>query len=254
MRTISIFNNKGGIGKTTTAVNVGTGLARLGVGRILLLDLDSQRSMTTWLLGDEEPRYTVLDLYSGEEPRPVRLQENVDFIPSTRNMAALDMMLSGKRLREYSLKRQTEPLQEAYEYIVIDCPPAEGLTTLTALAATDVLLAPVLPEPTSYDALEKLYKLTDELREEGMNPALRIDGIVINRYNERSRIARETIERIRGRFQDAVLETVIRESVTHREAYRAHMDIYNYVFQGGRDARGANDFFALTQEILRKIQ
>lgn len=251
MKIISIYNIKGGIGKTTIAHNIAAALAKVGKYRTLLIDLDSQQSLTKWLMGNVEPEESTYELISGKMVTPVKINEYMSFIPSSTKMGNADVVINSKMRIDLHIKKMLTPYQNNYDFIVIDCPPAMNHTMISTLAATDILLAPVLPEPS---ALDGLYNLSERLRE--MNESdipTQIDGIIINKFDNRSNVARNTLENLYKNFPGKVFKNIIRKRIILQESYKAGEDIFTYCMKEDKDASSANDFFAITKELLEIV-
>ena len=248
MRIIAVLNQKGGVGKTSTTVNLGAGLARQG-SRVLLLDLDPQAHLTYSLgiMAHELPRTmgAVLmgDCFLGEV---IRSCGDLDVVPASVALAGTEVDLAGVERRETRLRDALADV-DGYDFALMDCPPNLGLLTLNAMVAAGEVLVPVQPE---FLALQSLGKLMETVRaiQNGWNPALRITGIVMTRYQRGRKLNRETRRNVAEYFGDLLLETVIRENISLAEAPSFGQDIFTYKPR----SNGADDYRNLALELLRR--
>ncbi len=248
MRTIAVLNQKGGVGKTATSVNLGAGLARQGQ-KVLLLDLDPQAHLTYSLgiMAHELPRTMGAVLMEEADLGDVIARAgDVDVVPASVALAGTEVDLAGARRRETRLRDALKGV-DGYDFAVMDCPPNLGLLTLNAMTAAGELLVPVQPE---FLALQSLGKLMETVRaiQDGWNPGLAITGIVMTRYQKHKRLNRETRKNIREYFGDTLLETVIRDNVSLAEAPSFGQDIFTYKPR----SNGAADYRNLALELLRR--
>lgn len=259
-RFLGVVNQKGGVGKTTTSVNVGAALAEMGK-RVLLIDLDAQANLTAHLgvgsveQGDDgtieceagtsdSTIYEVLKgLKSIKEVRVTRSQ-NLDVVPSSLLLSAADLELGGTVGRELILRRALVPVKDDYDYIVIDCPPALGLLSLNALAAVKEVIVPVQSEYLALHGVRQLLDTIDQVREI-YNPELRVGGVLICLHDIRRRLARAVAETVKGYFGALVFETIIRANVSLAEAPANGQSIFEYAPR----STGAEDYLALAEEI-----
>lgn len=256
---ISVVNQKGGVGKTTTTVNLGAALAEQGK-KVLLIDIDAQSNLTTHLgLGVQEdagdlgelpkgPEWTVYDVLKGTK----RIQDvvlkrsaNLEVVPSSLLLSAADLELGGVVGRELLLKRAIEKVKDQYDVILIDCPPTLGLLSLNALAAADQVIVPVQSEYLALHGVRQLLDTIDQVR--GVyNQNLVVGGVLICLHDSRKRLARAVADTIRAYFGDLVFNTVIRENVALAEAPAKGQTIFEYLSK----SPGAEDYLALSQEVL----
>lgn len=250
-------NQKGGVGKTTTAVNLAAYLAA-GGHRTLLVDADSQANATSSLGVDknrEEPSvYDVLmgDVEAAEALLPVDrsiYHGCLDLLPSSVELAGAEVELAAQPQgeREYSLKKALAPLRERYEYILVDCPPSLGLLTLNALSAADAVIIALQCE---YLALEGLMQLTNtiSLVLEGLNKDLYILGIALTMYDSRTNLAAQVVQELKTHFPDLVFKTLIPRSVRLSEAPSYGLSILEY----DPNSRGAVAYKALAEELVER--
>jgi chromosome partitioning protein len=248
-RVIAIVNQKGGVGKTTTAVNLGASLALLG-RRVLLVDNDPQGNTTSGLGIDKaqikEDIYDVLlaDVSAERVIQPTGTP-GLDLIPATINLAGAEIELVSTLSRETKLKRALEPLLPRYDYILIDCPPSLGLLTLNALTAADEVLIPVQAE---YYALEGLSQLTSVLRRvrEMLNPRLTITGVLVTMYDARTRLATEVLQEVNAHFPSQVYRTHIPRNIRLSEAPSFGKPVVLFDVK----SRGAQAYMALAREVV----
>lgn len=256
---ISVVNQKGGVGKTTTTVNLGAALAEQGK-KVLLIDIDAQSNLTTHLgLGAQEdagdlgelpkgPEWTVYDVLKGTK----RIQDvvlkrsaNLEVVPSSLLLSAADLELGGVVGRELLLKRAIEKVKETYDVILIDCPPTLGLLSLNALAAADQVVVPVQSEYLALHGVRQLLDTIDQVR--GVyNQNLVVGGVLICLHDSRKRLARAVADTIRAYFGDLVFDTIIRENVALAEAPAKGQTIFEYLPK----SPGAEDYLALSKEVL----
>ncbi|NOY65073.1 MAG: AAA family ATPase [Nitrospirae bacterium] len=248
---IAIANQKGGVGKTTTAINLSASLA-LGGKEILVVDIDPQGNTTSGLGIDRSRLETsIYNVLIGEAAiEDVICKTDMDglkVVPSTIDLLAVEVEMAQMEGRERVLSGVIEPLRAHYEYIIIDCPPSLGLLTLNALVAADSLIVPVQCE---YYALEGLGMLmrTVQLVQNSLNPGLRIQGILLTMFDIRTSISREVAQEVRHHFGEIVYNTIIPRNVTLSEAPSFGKPILLY------DARskGAQSYLQLAKEIIHE--
>ena len=252
-RIIAIANQKGGVGKTTTAINLGASLAA-AEKRVLLIDSDPQANTTSGLGFDKDPARR--SLYSAvilDEPLAKLIRktqvEGLDVIPSDKNLVGAAVELVAMDQREFRLKTLLAPIQANYEYSIIDCPPSLDLLTLNALVACDSVLVPIQCE---YLALEGVSELLDTLMRirRNLNPRLEIEGILLTMYDERTTLSKQVASDLRSFFGTQVFETVIPRNVRLAEAPSHGKPILFYDIR----SKGAESYLQLSKEVIANGQ
>lgn len=249
MRVITIANQKGGVGKTTTAVNLSAAWGAMGK-RVLLIDLDPQASATRWL--GVEPDDGLLEVFGGDFGLLQQLPQassasGVECVPASPDLVGADGDLARVPYKEKRLQKAVEQLPSRWDFVVIDTPPALGILAFNALGAAQELIAPVEVSTMALAGLADLMATVEVVREE-QNPALKISGLLLCRYDGRTRLAQEVSERLRDRFPELVLDALIRESVRLKEAWSHKQPIGQYDPGGAGDL----DYKAAAIELLER--
>ena len=243
---ISLLNHKGGVGKTTCAINIGAGMVELGK-KVLLLDLDPQANLTLSLGIPRHPN-TIYEAIRGEAPLvPYTVRDGLDIVISTLDLSGAEMELINEAGREQVLRELMEPIRDKYDYIFIDCPPSLGLLTLNALTTSDLVYIPLQTEFLALQGLTKIKQVIDKVKLR-LNKDLRIGGVIATMYDSRKVLNREVVATILKYFGDMVFETMIRDNVALAEAPSKRMDIFAYSPQ----SPGAEDYIALCKEIIAR--
>jgi chromosome partitioning protein len=250
-RVICISNQKGGVGKTTTAINLAASLAA-SERRTLLVDMDPQGNATSGLgLKRDALRGTVYESLMDGRPmaevvHPTELRY-LSVVPATQDLTGAEVELVGVERREFQLRDALRPLARDYDYVLIDCPPSLGLLTLNALTAADSVLIPLQCE---YFALEGLSQLlqTVELVKRSLNPGLATEGILLTMFDGRANIAHQVADDVRGHFKELVFNSVVPRNVRLSECPSFGKPILLYDIK----SKGCESYLALGQEILRR--
>lgn len=248
-KTIAIVNQKGGVGKSTTAVNLGAGLVETGK-KVLLIDLDPQGNASSGLgVEKSELEYTSYDLLiESESVFRVIMEtetENLDLIPANIELAGAEIELVSIMSRESRLKKSLVEITDNYDYIIIDCPPSLGLLTLNALTAADSVMVPIQCE---YYAMEGLGQLmnTIELVRKNLNTDLRIEGVLMTMYDARTNLSEQVIEEVEEYFSDLMFKTIIPRNVRLSEAPSFGRSILEY----SSNSKGAEAYRKLAEEVV----
>ena len=253
---IAIANEKGGVGKTTTALNLGAGLAKAGK-RVLLVDADPQRSLTVVALAHKERTEKIYlsdfmhAVMLGERNLHIVVQhycDGIDYIPANKELRNTALSLVGVPTgRECVLKTILTPLRESYDYILIDCSPSLGLITVNALTAANSVIIPVQCE---YFALEGISKLLNTIKiiKSKLNPKLEIEGFLLTMYDSRLKLANQIYDEVKRHFQELVFKTVIQRNVKLSESPSHGLPVILY----DADSTGSKNHLALAKEIINK--
>ena len=250
-RIIAIANQKGGVGKTTTAINLSASLASLGK-KVLAIDMDPQGNMSSGLGVDKnEVEKTVYDLIIGnigiEECIYEEVIENLDVLPSNIDLSAAEIELIGVDNKEYILRDEVNKVKEKYDFIIIDCPPALSMLTINAMTTSDSVLVPIQCE---YYALEGLSQLihTIELVQERLNPELEIEGVVFTMYDARINLSLQVVENVKDNLNQNIYKTIIPRNVRLAEAPSYGMPINLY----DPKSKGTESYLLLAEEVINK--
>lgn len=240
----AVSNHKGGVGKTTSAINIGAALATRKK-RVLLIDLDPQANLTQ-SLGIKDSQLTIYDNLKGEKLiSPIEYKNNLYVLPSSLDLSAAEIELSSEPGREYILKEFLSKLDNKYDYILIDCPPSLGLLTINALTAANFVIIPMQAEYLPLRGLAKLNEVINKIKTR-LNTGLEIGCVFLTQYDARKILNRDVAESVSEFFGKKFLKNKISNNVALAEAPSQGKDIFSY----NRNCKGAEDYMSLTQEIL----
>ena len=248
----AIINQKGGVGKSTTAINLSACLGALGK-QVLVIDLDPQGNTTSGygVERNEVQACSYSLLLKGMTPEQViipDIYEGVDIIPATIDLAGAEVELVSEMAREFRLKEAIGKVRGKYDYVIIDCPPSLGLLTLNALVAADKLLIPIQTEFYALEGVTKLLASMKTVKERGLNTSLDIFGVILTMYDGRTKLSKEVSKEVEAYFGDMVFETRIPRSVRISEAPSYGEPIIDYDPEG----RGAKKYKELAEEVINR--
>lgn len=256
-KVLAVVNQKGGVGKTTTAINLAASLALEGL-KTLLIDCDPQANSTGGLgfarpRDDEEARHSTYDLLLGHASLAEMLLsteiDNLKLVPSSKNLIGATIELISTERREYKLREAIEPVRSEYPFIILDCPPALDLLTLNALVAADGLLVPMQAEYFALEGISELMSTLDRVTQ-AFNPALALEGVLLTMYDDRTNLAVQVSENLKAFFDDKLLKTTIPRNIRLAEAPSHGKPVALY----DPKSRGAEAYRELALEILSRNQ
>lgn len=250
-RTIVVANQKGGVGKTTTAINLSACLAEEGQ-KVLAIDMDPQGNMSSGFgIEKDNVENTVYELLLGESSVEECIQrevlKNLSLISSNINLAAAEIELIGMEEKEYILQKAVEKVKDEYDFVIIDCPPSLNMLTINSMCLADTVLVPIQCE---YYALEGLSQLihTINLVRERLNPNLEMEGVVFTMYDARTNLSLQVVENVKNNLQQAIYKTIIPRNVRLAEAPSHGMPINLY----DTKSAGAESYRLLAQEVIHR--
>ncbi len=246
---ISLANQKGGVGKTTTSVNLGADLAKMGK-KVLLIDADAQGNATSGVgIQKSDIQKDIYDILVNEEPISEAIipskHEGLDIVPATIQLSGADIELTPQMARETRLLNALKSVSDQYDYVLVDCPPSLGLITVNAFTASDSILIPV---QTEYYALEGLSQLlnTVQLVKKHFNPDLDVEGVLLTMYDSRTKLGRQVNDEVRKYFGDKVYDTIITRNVRLSEAPSYGLPIIDY----DPNSKGSELYMQFAKEVL----
>ena len=245
---IAFANHMGGVGKTTTTASVGSILASKGF-KVLLIDLDAQANLTYSMKQLPDVYQSIYNiLVFDESPEPCNVSKNLDLIPSSQELAMIDIQLSSVIARERVLSRILSPIKENYDFILMDCPPSLGVLTLNACTfATDIII-PLIAEVLPFKGLAMINEFILNVREY-LNPEAHVSGVLITRW-EKTKLTSGIEQELRSSWDDLIFKTKIRKNVTIAEAPLESANIIEYAPK----SNGAADYLSFTEELLNRLQ
>lgn len=250
-RIIAVANQKGGVGKTTTAINLSSCLSALGK-RVLAIDMDPQGNMTSGLGVDKDNvERTVYDLIIGrasvEECLCKDVFENLDLLPTNIDLSAAEIELIGVENKEFIIRDEVAKIRENYDFVIVDCPPSLSMLTINAMTTADTVLVPIQCE---YYALEGLSQLmhTIELVKERLNPDLEMEGVVFTMYNARTNLSLQVVENVKDNLDQTIYKTIIPRNIRLAEAPSHGLPINIY----DPKSSGAESYMLLAEEVIHK--
>ena len=250
-RIIAVANQKGGVGKTTTAINLSSCLSALGK-KVLAIDMDPQGNMTSGLGVDKDNvERTVYDLIIGrasvEECLCKDVIENLDLLPTNIDLSAAEIELIGVENKEFIIRDEVAKIRENYDFVIVDCPPSLSMLTINAMTTANTVLVPIQCE---YYALEGLSQLmhTIELVKERLNPDLEMEGVVFTMYNARTNLSLQVVENVKDNLDQTIYKTIIPRNIRLAEAPSHGLPINIY----DPKSSGAESYMLLAEEVIHK--
>lgn len=245
-KVIAISNHKGGVGKTTTTINLGAGLNKLGK-RVLLVDLDAQANLSQSLNISNEESNIYTALIGKNNLQPIEVTPGLDVIPSTLDLSGAEVELSGEPGREFILRELLEPIRGKYDYILIDSPPSLGLLTINAFTSSDEVIIPLQAQYLALQGLTKLMEVIEKIQKR-LNKGLKLGGVVITQYDSRKILNRDVVDTIEAHFKGQVFKTKVRDNIALAEAPAQGLDIFRYAPK----SYGAEDYLELSKEVIKR--
>jgi chromosome partitioning protein len=246
VKVLSISNHKGGVGKTTSAINIGAGLNLLGK-KVLLIDLDPQANLSQ-SLGLFDQQRTIYGALKGDyKLEPISVLKGLDVIPSTLDLSGAEIELSSEPGREYILRELIDDVRSSYDYIIIDSPPSLGLLSINSFTAADEIIIPLQAQFLAMQGLAKMVEVVEKIKSR-LNKGLKIGGVFITQYDGRKVLNRDVVDSINAHFKSEVFKTKIRDNIALAEAPAQGLDIFRY----NSKTNGAEDYLNLAKEIIKR--
>lgn len=246
---VAVANQKGGVGKTTTAINLGASLAEAGVP-VLVVDLDPQANATSGLGLSKSREHTIYDVLINEHPiREVIVHSNIqklDVLPGNITLAGAEVEMVGMLARERLLKTALDEVAEDYKFIIIDCPPSLGLLTLNALTAADSIIVPIQCEYFALEGLSQLMNTVTQVKKH-LNAGLEIEGVVLTMFDVRTKLSNQVVNEVKKFFKAKVYRTIVPRTIRLGEAPSFGMPVITYA----PESSGAKAYRSLADEVLK---
>lgn len=252
-RTIALINNKGGVGKTTSCLNIGMALSQYNK-KVLLVDIDPQGNLSDAFININQTQVTIKDLLEGNisdinQVIKRQVKPNIDLLPSNNLLNGTEEKLLNKMSRETILKRILNPIKNNYDYVLIDCPPSLNLLVLNSLTASDEAIIPIAPEYHALTGTNTILQTIQQVKSL-LNENLRLSGVLITKYDERTNNDREIKDAIQSNFKNLCYKTIIRTNVRIKDATNTHKS----VIELDPTSNGALDYKELAKEIINQEQ
>ena len=250
-RIIAVANQKGGVGKTTTAINLSSCLSALGK-RVLAIDMDPQGNMTSGLGVDKDNvEKTVYDLIIGratvEECLCKEVFENLDLLPTNIDLSAAEIELIGVENKEFIIRDEVAKIRGNYDFVIVDCPPSLSMLTINAMTTADTVLVPIQCEYYAFEGLSQLMHTIDLVKER-LNPDLEMEGVVFTMYNARTNLSLQVVENVKDNLDQTIYKTIIPRNIRLAEAPSHGLPINIY----DPKSSGAESYMLLAEEVIHK--